>query len=231
MKSIVGTKIGMTQIYLEKGEAVPVTVISAGPCVVTRIKTVKTDGYDAIQVGYCSTTEKKLNKPKIGHFKKAGTGFFKVLKEFRVNNPADYKLNQEIKTDIFSAGDFVDVTGVSKGHGFQGVVKRHGFHGGPQTHGQSDKLRAPGAIGPQRPQKVKKGLKMAGRMGGLGSTIQKLKVVKIIPEKNILLVKGAVPGVKNGQVIISETVKKVKVKPAAVHKEAKKTVKKAENKK
>ena len=112
MKSFLGTKIGMTQIYTQIGEAIPVTVISCGPCVVTRIKTVKTDGYNAIQVGYCSTTEKKLNKPKIGHFKKSGTGLFKVLKEFRVNNPADYKLNQEIKTDIFSAGDFVDVTGV-----------------------------------------------------------------------------------------------------------------------
>lgn len=231
MKSIVGTKIGMTQIYLEKGEAVPVTVISAGPCVVVRVKTVKTDGYNAVQVGYQTVPEKKLNKPEIGYFKKAGTGLFKVLKEFRVDNPSDYKLNQEIKTDIFSAGDFVDVTGVSKGHGFAGVVKRHGFGGGPQTHGQSDKLRAPGAIGPQRPQKVRKGLRMAGRMGGVGSTIQKLKVVKIIPEKNILLVKGPVPGVKNGQVVISSTVKKVKAKPAVApvaHKEAKKAVKKAE---
>ena len=183
MKSILGTKIGMTQIYSQIGEAIPVTVISCGPCVVTRIKTVKTDGYNAIQVGYCSTTEKKLNKPKIGHFKKSGTGLFKVLKEFRVNNPADYKLNQEIKTDIFSAGDFVDVRGISKGHGFQGVIKRHGFTKGPVTHGQSDKLRSPGTIGAQRPQKVRKGLRMAGRMGGVGSTIQKLEVVKIITEK------------------------------------------------
>ncbi|MFA5778722.1 MAG: 50S ribosomal protein L3 [Elusimicrobiota bacterium] len=230
MKSIIGTKIGMTQIYLEKGEAVPVTVISCGPCVVTKVKTVKTDGYNAVQVGYQTVSEKKLNKPKIGHFKKAGTGLFKVLKEFRVDNPADYKLNQEIKTDIFSAGDFVDVTGVSKGHGFQGVVKRHGFSKGPVTHGQSDKLRSPGTIGAQRPQKVRKGLRMAGRMGGVGSTIQKLKVVKIIPEKNILLVKGAVPGVKNGQVIITETVKKVKVKPVVVQKEAKKAVRKSEKK-
>ncbi|MDO8733892.1 MAG: 50S ribosomal protein L3 [Elusimicrobiota bacterium] len=228
MKSIVGTKIGMTQIYSEKGEAVPVTVISAGPCVVTKVKTIKTDGYNAIQVGYCSTTEKKLNKPKIGYFKKAGTGLFKTLKEFRVDNPADYKLNQEIKTDIFSVGDFVDVRGISKGHGFQGVIKRHGFTKGPVTHGQSDKLRSPGTIGAQRPQKVRKGLRMAGRMGGVGSTIQKLKVVKIIPEENILLVKGAVPGVKNGQLIISSTIKKIAVKKhqPEVKKEAKKVVKK-----
>lgn len=228
MKSILGTKIGMTQIYSQIGEAIPVTVISAGPCVVTQIKTVKTDGYNAIKVGYCSTTEKKLNKPQFGHFKKAGTGLFNVLKEFRVDNPSDYKLNQEIKTDIFSAGDFVDVTGVSKGHGFQGVVKRHGFAGGPQTHGQSDKLRAPGAIGPQRPQKVRKGLRMAGRLGGVGSTIQKLKVVKIMPEKNILFVKGPVPGVKNGQLLISSTIKKIaakKVQPE-IKKEVKKVVKK-----
>jgi len=151
-------------------------------------------------------------------------GLFKTLKEFRVDNPADYKLNQEIKTDIFSAGDFVDVTGISKGHGFAGVVKRHGFHGGPQTHGQSDKLRAPGAIGPQRPQKVRKGLRMAGRMGGVGSTIQKLKLVQIIPEKNILLVKGPVPGVKNGQLLISSTVKKIAAKK--VQSEGKKEIKK-----
>ena len=224
MKSILGTKIGMTQIYLDKGEAIPVTVISAGPCVVTQIKSVKTDGYNAIQVGYCSTTEKKLNKPQLGNFKKASINFFKVLKELRVENPDLYKLGQEIRVDIFSAGDFVDVTGVSKGHGFQGVVKRHGFAGGPATHGQSDKQRSPGAIGPQRPQKVKKGLRMAGRMGGIGSTIQKLKVVQTIPEKNILLVKGAVPGVKNGQVLISETIKRIKV-AASPKKEIKKAKK------
>ena len=226
MKAILGTKIGMTQIYSQIGEAIPMTVISCSPCIVTQIKTVQTDGYNAIQVGYQTVSEKKLNKPKIGHLKKSGTGLFGVLKEFRVAHPADYKLNDVLKTDIFSAGDFVDVTGVSKGHGFQGVVKRHGFAGGPQTHGQSDKQRSPGAIGPQRPQKVRKGLRMAGRMGGVGSTIQKLKVVKIIPEKNILMVKGAVPGVKNGQVIISSTVKKVKVKPVVVQKEAKKIAKK-----
>ena len=153
---------------------------------------------------------------------------FKTLKEFRIDNPADYKLNQEIKTDIFSAGDFVDVRGISKGHGFQGVIKRHGFTKGPVTHGQSDKLRSPGTIGAQRPQKVRKGLRMAGRMGGVGSTIQKLEVVRIIQEKNILLVKGPVPGVKNGQLLISSTIKKIvakKVQPA-VKKEVKKVVRK-----
>ncbi|MBI5574191.1 MAG: 50S ribosomal protein L3 [Elusimicrobia bacterium] len=228
MRAILGTKIGMTQIYSQIGEAVPVTVISCGPCIVTQIKTVETDGYDAVQVGYCPTIERKLNKPQLGHLKKSGTGLFRTLKEFRVDKPSDYKLNQEIQTDIFSPGDFVDITGISKGHGFAGVVKRHGFGGGPQTHGQSDKQRAPGAIGPQRPQKVRKGLRMAGRLGGIGSTIQKLKVVKIIPEKNILMVKGAVPGVKNGQLLISSTVKKIaakKVQPE-VKKVARKEVKK-----
>ncbi|MFH1541332.1 MAG: 50S ribosomal protein L3 [Elusimicrobiota bacterium] len=228
MKSIVGTKIGMTQIYLNKGEAIPVTVVSAGPCVVTQIKTIQTDKYNAIQVGYCPTIEKRLNKPQLGHLKKAcatDTKLFKVLKEFRIDDPSNYKLGQEIKCDLFSVGDFVDVTGISKGHGFQGVVKRHGFAGGPSTHGQSDKQRAPGAIGPQRPQKVRKGLRMAGRMGGIGVTIQKLKVVKIIPEKNILLVRGAVPGVRNGQVVISSAVKKTKVSSVVPKKEVKKAKK------
>lgn len=201
----------MTQIFSDTGEAFPVTVITAGPCCVVQKKLIKTDGYNAIQVGYNIVEEKKLKKPQIGHLKKAGTSFFSRFVEFRVDNPEQYQFGQEIKSDIFAAGDFVDVTGVSKGHGFQGVIKRHGFSKGPVTHGQSDKLRSPGSIGAQRPQRVLKGSKMASRTGGKTVTIQKLKIVKTLPEKNILLIKGAVAGVKNSEVIISETVKKVKV--------------------
>lgn len=211
MKSIIGTKIGMTQIFIDKGEAVPVTVISADICTVVQKKLVKTNGYNAIQVGTGLVDEKKLNKPQAGHFKKAGTNLFSHLTEIKVDNPDEYKIGQEIKSDIFSVGDFVDVTGISKGHGFQGVIKRHGFSKGPVTHGQSDKLRSPGSIGAQRPQKVRKGLKMAGRMGGETVTVQKLKIVKMIPEKNILLIKGAVPGNKNSKVVISKTVKKIRI--------------------
>ncbi|OGS46631.1 MAG: 50S ribosomal protein L3 [Elusimicrobia bacterium RIFOXYD2_FULL_34_15] len=238
MKSIVGTKIGMTQIFSDNGEAIPVTVIAAGPCIVVQKKTVKTDGYNAIQVGYGSIDEKKLSKSQIGHFKKMGTGLFAQLMDFRVDNPDEYKIGQEIKADVFTPGELVDVTGISKGHGFQGVVKRHGFAGGPATHGQSDKQRHPGAIGPQRPQKTRKGLRMAGRMGGIAATIQKVEVVKIIPEKNILLIRGGVPGAKNTQIIVTKTVKKYtpKVVVAAspkkdAKKEARKEVKKAPEKK
>lgn len=226
MKTILGTKIGMTQIFSDNGEAIPVTVVSAGPCFVTQIKTVATDGYNAIQVGYGTAKERKITKPVLGHIKKSNTQqMFAQLREFRIDKPDEtqpFQLGQAIKCDIFSPGDFVDVRGISKGLGFQGVVKRHGFGGGPTTHGQSDKQRAPGAIGPQRPQKTRKGKKMAGRMGGKNLTIQKLQIVKTIPEKNILLIKGAIPGVKNGQVVISSTIKKVKPKPVTIQKEIKK---------
>ncbi|HAM38858.1 MAG: 50S ribosomal protein L3 [Elusimicrobia bacterium RIFOXYC2_FULL_34_12] len=227
MKSIIGTKIGMTQIFSDKGEAIPVTVVSAGPCIVIQKKTTKTDGYNAIQVGYNPIDEKKINKAQVGHFRKMGTGFFSQLMDFRVDNPDDYQVGQEIKADVFAPGDFVDVTGISKGHGFQGVIKRHGFGGGPTSHGQSDKQRHPGAIGPQRPQKTRKGLRMAGRMGGVAKTIQKVEVVKIIPEKNILLIRGGVPGAKNTQIIVSKTVKKYNPKVIIeTKKDAKKEVKK-----
>ncbi|MBN1384929.1 MAG: 50S ribosomal protein L3 [Elusimicrobia bacterium] len=224
MKTITGTKIGMTQIFIDKGEAVPVTVISADVCTVVQKKSVKTDGYNAIQVGTTVVDEKKLSKSQIGHLKKAGTNLFSRLVEIKVENPDEYKIGQEIKSDIFSVGDFVDVTGVSKGNGFQGVIKRHGFSKGSYTHGQSDKLRSPGAIGSQQPQRVLKGLKMAGRVGGTTATVQKLKIVKMIPEKNILLIKGAVPGTKNSKVVISKTVKKVRI-PVVVT-SAKKGIKK-----
>jgi large subunit ribosomal protein L3 len=229
MKAILGKKIGMTQIFSDMGEVIPVTVIEAGPCVVTQIKTAKADGYNAVQVGFGATQEKRLNKSLVGHFKKAGPGLFSKLTEFRVDDPAKYTAGQEIKCDIFQPGEYVDVQGVSKGHGFQGVVKRHGFHGGPNSHGQSDKKRAPGSIGAQQPQRVIKGTRMAGRMGGVNVTVQRLEVVKAIPEENALLIRGAVPGAKNSLVYISQTVKRVKAKIApapSAKKVAKKEVKK-----
>ncbi|OQA90516.1 MAG: 50S ribosomal protein L3 [Elusimicrobia bacterium ADurb.Bin231] len=215
MKQILGKKIGMTQIFTAAGEAVPVTIISAGPCVVTQIKTDSTDGYSALQIGFGVKEEKDVNKPLAGHMKKSGIGCFSKLTEFRISDPQKYKLGQEIKCDIFSEGDYVDVSGLSKGHGFAGVMKRHGFGGGPSTHGQSDRQRHPGALGAQRPQRVLKGTRMAGRMGNEKVTVQKLEVAKVIPESNIMLIKGAVPGVKNGLLNIRETIKRIKSKPAS----------------
>ena len=224
----------MTQIFSDSGEIVPVTVILAGPCIVTQIKTVKKEGYDAVQLGFGSTDEKEVNKSIAGHCKKAGASFFKKFIELRVEKPEEYKLGQEIKCDIFAPGEYVDVGGVSKGHGFQGVMKRHGFGGGFASHGQSDKQRAPGSIGAQQPQRVIKGTRMAGRMGGVNVTVQKLEVAKVMPEENILLIKGAVPGVKSGMLMIAQTIKKKKfklVEKKAPSKEAKKGTSRKELKK
>jgi len=234
MKSILGRKIGMTQIFSESGEIIPVTVVSAGPCMVIQIKTVKKEGYNAVQVGFNAADEKELTKPVAGHCKKSCPAFFKKFIELKVEKPEEYKPGQEIKCDIFASGEYVDVQGVSKGHGFQGVVKRHGFHGGPSSHGQSDKQRSPGSIGAQQPQRVLKGTRMAGRMGGMNVTVQKLEIAKIMPEENILLIKGAVPGVKNGMLMITQTTKKRKfavVKKKAPAKEEKKGTSKKELKK
>ncbi len=230
MKAIFGKKIGMTQIFSDSGEIIPVTVVSAGPCVVTQVKTAKKEGYNAIQLGFDATEEKELIKPLAGHCKKAGTAFFKKFFELRIDKPEEYKPGQEIKCDIFVPGEYVDVSGITKGHGFQGVVKRHGFAGGPMTHGQSDKQRAPGSVGAQQPQRVIKGTRMAGRMGGVNATVQKLEIVKVMPQENVILVKGAVPGVKNGLIMISQTVKKRKFKvvekPVAAKETKKGTAKK-----
>jgi large subunit ribosomal protein L3 len=212
LKTIIGTKVGMTQVFDKQGNAFSVTVVSAGPCVVTGIRTAEKDGYNALQLGYGDVKEKALNKAKLGYFKKNGVAPRRVLKEFRLDTVSEYKLGQEIKADVFSAGDYVDVQGVSKGKGFAGNVKRHGFAGGPSTHGQSDRQRAPGSIGSQGPQRVLRGLRMAGHLGNETSRIQCLEVFGVDPEKNLLLIVGAVPGANKGIVVVEQTVKRIKVK-------------------
>ena len=190
----------MTSLFDENGEAVPCTVIEAGPCYVTQVRTMDKDGYDAVQLGFDEKKERLVNKPAKGHFAKAGTKFLRLTKEFRSSNGASAKIGAEVKVDIFTQGDIVDVTGKSKGRGFQGVVKRHHFGGvGMTTHGQSDRVRAPGSIGSSSyPSRVFKGMRMGGRMGFENVTVKNLKVVKVIPESNILIVKGSVPGAING---------------------------------
>ncbi len=207
MKNMIGRKVGMTQIFQEDGSITPVTVIEAGPLVVVQKKTVESDGYNAIQVGFENIKEQRINKPTKGHFDKANVGYKKYLKEFNVENPDEYEIGQEIKVDVFVAGDMIDVTGVSKGKGTQGVIKRHGFSRGRETHG-SHFHRAPGGLSAGTyPGRVFKGKRMAGRMGNERVTIQNLEIVRVDSEKNIILVKGAVPGPKKGIITIKETVK------------------------
>lgn len=207
-KALIGKKIGMTQIFTSEGAVVPVTVLQAGPCVVTQKKTVESDGYNAVQLGFQKELkDQKVTKPMAGHFKKAGVDAQRFLKEFRVENIEQFNIGQEIDATLFAEGDIVDIQGVSIGRGFQGVVKRYGFSGGPASHG-SHFHREPGSIGMcEFPGETLKGKKMPGHMGNKNVTIQCLEVVKVMPEKNILLVKGAVPGHKNGIVYIKETVK------------------------
>lgn len=208
MKGILGKKVGMTQIFDENGIVVPVTIIEAGPCFVTQRKTQDKDGYDAIQLGFHEVKENKVNKPIAGHLKKSGAPAIKYMREFRVSNPDDYEEGQKIDVSVFSVGDKVDVVGTSKGKGFAGVVKRHHFKGGPKTHGQSDRWRAPGSVGAgSTPGRVFKGTRMAGRMGNQRVTVQNVRIALVDPDKNLLGIKGAVPGGKNGLVIISEAVK------------------------
>lgn len=199
MSGIIGKKIGMTSIFGNEGEVIPVTVIEAGPCTVVDIKTTEKDGYQALQLGFGSVKEKKVNKPLAGHFKKNNLSPKRVLKEFKNFNVSEFKIGDEIKCSIFSEGDIIKVSGKSKGKGFQGVVKRHGFGGiGMTTHGQSDRVRAPGSIGASSyPSRVFKGQRMAGRMGYENVTVRGLKVVKVDPERNLIFVKGAVPGAIN----------------------------------
>lgn len=194
----------MTRIFDESGNSIPVTVVEAGPCYVTQVKSVEKDGYEAIQVGYGERKEKHTTKPVLGHLKKSGLKPFRILKEMRnFQSKEPLKLGDEIKVDIFNVGDKVMVTGVSKGKGFAGVVRRYGFRGGPKTHGQSDRLRAPGSLGQSSyPSRVFKGLKMGGRMGGKKVTTKGLTIVKVDVENNLLLIKGAVPGANKGIVII-----------------------------
>jgi len=206
MTSLIGKKIGVTRLFDETGKNVVVTVLEAGPCYVTEVRTRAKHGYDAVQLGFEAKRDKLVTKPLQGHFKRAGVKALRILKEFRISNPeASFKLGDELKADIFAIGDKVSVTGVSKGKGFAGGVKRHGFGGGPKSHGQSDRHRAPGSIGQSSyPSRVFKGTKMAGRMGGKKVTVKNLKVVKVDAEKNLLLVKGAVPGHVKSYVFIKK---------------------------
>ncbi len=202
LRSFLGKKIGMTQIYEESGNVVPVTIIQAGPCYVTQIRTRETDGYEAVQLGFGEI--KKLNKPRAGHLKNVKN--LRYLREVKSDDIGAVAVGQEIKADIFEPGELVDVIGRSKGRGFAGTMKRHGFHGGPRTHGQSDRARAPGSIGGgTTPGKVFKGLKMSGHMGNVRITVKKLKVVQVDTERNLLLVKGGVPGAPNGLLTIRKT--------------------------
>ena len=206
-KTIIGKKVGMTQIFDETGMVIPVTVIEAGPCTVTQVKTVETDGYNSIQLGYGEVKEKRVNKPIKGHFQKSKLGLKKHLREFRTNEIADVKVGDEIKLDVFEAGDKIDVQGTSKGKGFQGVIKRHGQSRGPMGHG-SMYHRRPGSMGStSTPGRVFKGKKLPGHMGAVIVTIQNLEVVKVDTDKNVLLIKGSMPGPKGAILKIKKSVK------------------------
>ena len=205
MSGLIGRKIGMTSIFDANGKNIPCTVIEAGPCVVTQVRTNEVDGYEALQLGFDDKTEKHATKAAVGHFKKAGTSAKKKVVEFQ-DFEGEFKLGDNVTVEVFSEGEFVDVQGVSKGKGFQGVVKRHGFGGvGQATHGQHNRLRAPGSVGASSyPSRVFKGMRMAGRMGGDNVKVQNLRVLKVVAEKNLLVVKGAIPGCKNSYVIIQK---------------------------
>ncbi len=206
-KAILATKVGMTQIFNEDGVLTPVTVLQAGPCVVTQVKTVENDGYSAVQVGFVDKREKLVNKPLKGHFDKAGVSYKRYVRELKLEDAEEYALAQEIKADIFAAGDKIDVTAISKGKGFQGAIKRHGQHRGPMAHGSKFHRHAGSNGACSDPSKVFKGKKMPGQMGHKKITIQNLEVVRVDADKNLLLVKGAVPGPKKALVTVKETVK------------------------
>ena len=207
MKGILGKKVGMTQVFNQRGEAIPVTVIEAGPCFVAQVKTVERDGYTAVQLGFEETKPKRLTQPQLKHLQKSNLPPLRHLRELRVGDDeaASFQEGQMLTVGIFEEGDLVDVTGTSKGRGFAGVVKRHGFRGGPKTHGQSDRWRTPGSVGAcTTPGRVFKGKRMPGRMGGERVTTQGLQVILVDPERNLLALKGAVPGSKNGVLLIRE---------------------------
>ena len=214
-KAIIGKKVGMTQIFDENGHVIPVTVIEAGPCVVAQKKTIENDGYVSVQLAYGEVAEKKLSKPELGHLKKAGISARKHLKEFKLDNAAELEVGAEIKVDTFAVGDHVDVTGISKGHGYQGVIKRWGAQRTPTSHGGGPVHRHAGSMGSSTdPSRIFKGKIGAGHMGVDQVTVQNLSVVKVDPELNMLVVCGAVPGPKGGLVTIKSTVKVHKVKQA-----------------
>jgi len=205
VRGLIGRKLGMTQIFDEQGLARPVTVIEAGPCVVTQIRSQVSDGYEAVQLGF--GIAKRLNKPQQGHVRASGHQV-KTLREFKADDYNAVEVGQVFKADTFTSGDVVDVTGTSKGRGFQGGMKRHGFHGGPKTHGQSDRARAPGSIGSSAtPGRVFKGIKMAGHMGHERVTVQNLTILRVDAERNLLLVEGSVPGPNKGTLLINRAVK------------------------
>ena len=207
MKGILGKKVGMTQIFTDRGEAVPVTVIEAGPCFVAQIKTVERDGYSAVQLGFGETKPTRLTQPQLKHLQKSDLPALRHLRELRMADDelGSFEEGQQLTVGIFAEGELVDVTGTSKGRGFAGVVKRYGFAGGPKTHGQSDRWRTPGSVGAcTTPGRVFKGKRMPGRMGGERVTTQGLQIVLVDPERNLLALKGAVPGSKNGLLLIRE---------------------------
>ena len=216
-KAISGKKVGMTQIFDESGHVIPVTVIEAGPCVVVQKKTEEKDGYTSVQLGFADVKESKLTKPELGHFTKAGTGVKKYLKEFRLEQAASMNVGDEIKADTFAAGDKVDVTGISKGHGYQGPVKRCGGHRIPMTHGGGPVHRQAGSMGAtSSPSRIFKGHNGAGQMGLEQVTVQNLDIVKVDPELNMIVVRGAIPGPKGGLVYVKSTTKVNRVKNTAV---------------
>ncbi|GKS14433.1 50S ribosomal protein L3 [Paenibacillus chitinolyticus] len=207
MKGILGKKLGMTQVFTPEGNVVPVTVIQAGPCVVLQKKDVDNDGYESIQIGFADKKEKNATKPEVGHAKKANTAPKRYVKEFRGVALGEYEVGQELKADLFSEGEFVDVSGTSKGKGFQGVIKRHNQHTGPMSHG-SRYHRGPGSMGSIAANRVMKGKKLPGHMGSETVTLQNLQVIKVDAERNVILVKGSIPGPKNSYVSVKSAVKK-----------------------
>ena len=212
-KAIIGKKVGMTQIFDENGKVIPVTVVEAGPCVVTQKKNIETDGYVAVQLGFEDVKESKLSKPEAGHLKKAGVEAKKYLKEFQLENAAEMNVGDVIKADTFAAGDMIDVTGISKGHGYQGVIKRHGAHRTDMTHGGGPVHRHAGSMGATSHQsRIFKGKIGAGQMGNEQVTIENLEVVKVDAELNMIVIRGAIPGPKGGLVYLKNTVKNNKVK-------------------
>ncbi len=214
-KAIIGKKVGMTQIFDESGKVIPVTVVEAGPCVVTQKKTEENDGYTAVQLGFEDVKESKLSKPEAGHLKKAGVEAKKHLKEFKLENAADMNVGDVIKADTFAAGDWIDVTGISKGHGYQGVIKRHGAHRTDMTHGGGPVHRHAGSMGASSHQsRIFPGKIGAGQMGNEQVTIENLEVVKVDSDLNMIVIRGAIPGPKGGLVYIRNTVKTHKVKQA-----------------
>ena len=212
-KAIIGKKVGMTQIFDENGKVIPVTVVEAGPCVVTQKKTIETDGYEAVQLGFESVKESKLSKPEAGHLKKAGVEAVKHLKEFKLEN-STLNVGDVVKADTFASGDMIDVTGISKGHGYQGVIKRHNAHRIDMTHGGGPVHRHAGSMGALDAARIFKGKIGAGQMGNEQVTIENLEIVKVDAELNMIVIRGAIPGPKGGLVYIRDTVKTHKVKQA-----------------